>query len=115
MLSKIKNPKNLLAATWRNFGFSSMGACCGFAISHGGATGGNAENAVQLEKELTRHILSWHSTAYGNLPQLVQHSDLVSFQIEQGLSHATAQDMVGQLVFSPVSFAQAMEAHHTAV
>ena len=38
MLSKIENPKNLLAAAWRNFGFSSMGVCCGFANSHGGAT-----------------------------------------------------------------------------
>ena len=38
MPSKIENPKNLLAAAWRNFGFSSMGVCCGFANSHGEVT-----------------------------------------------------------------------------
>lgn len=47
MLSKTKNPKNLLAAAWRNFGFSSMGTCCGFAISHGEATGGKRGERCQ--------------------------------------------------------------------
>lgn len=35
---KNKNPKKLLVAAWRNFGFSSMGVCCEFANSHGEAT-----------------------------------------------------------------------------
>jgi len=36
MPSKIENPKHLLAAAWRNFGFSSMETCRGFANSQGG-------------------------------------------------------------------------------
>ena len=35
---KNRKSKNLLAAAWRNSGFSSMGGCCGFENSHGGAT-----------------------------------------------------------------------------